>query len=113
MYIALLKSDSKYYIFTDRSGNVIAREHSHEILGMFERAYNDAHYRSYEGSMSACISYISCQPSVIQVKDVDEIRSIAGDEMHLYQLSIGFGINCKTEVAEKYFEKGLNPKLIS
>ena len=87
------------------------------ILHIFEKAYNEAHDRSYEGSMSACISYITAQPSVVELKDMDELLTIVIRDydgcVKAARIGSCIGALCDSELAKELWEKGKNPRLIS
>jgi len=83
-------------------------------LRYFEDAYNRAHGRSYEASMSACINAISFRPSILRLS-IDTIKE---------HLAEGTGVITVRNVsgsmsllplvdAEQLWESGEKPKLIS
>lgn len=120
----IVKVQDKYYLegMRDKGKIVIAAntETPKEVAASVERQYNRKHDSSYEGSMSACIHYLTYQYSFFSEdenklvdalfpnKDNVECVSIS----HVSGFLVGFKIENR-EVAESYFSKGVQPRLIS
>jgi hypothetical protein len=81
----------------------------------FERMYNSAHRRSYEGSMSACINFIFMQPSIVEIteEELPKLASKTPSVMNVHTVAGGFHGITTSKLAEKYWEKGVKPALIS
>lgn len=72
--------------------------------------------------MSACIYYMTFEPSIIKVKNLDEIKSIITnnkDQMKFQSVILTHvsgrvnGILTETDIAFEKWEKGTKPRLIS
>ena len=117
--VILLKNDGKYFLLCDRDGNISGKEDStREIVKDMEASFNQNHDRGYEASMSVCIFHVMIQPKVIEVPDMKALHdliNVYNDEtMQRYQLyGFNYGLLCKQELAEQYWEKGIEPRLIS
>jgi hypothetical protein len=87
---------------------------SKEALEYWEGAYRRAHARSYEGSMSACLNFISFNPSILELT-LDEIAPlIAGDRrvVNLYTNSGSIDAVVLNNKAAAFWERGSKPALI-
>lgn len=118
-FIALFKSDNNLYIAAGSQppNAIIAFETIEKGLDYFEDGYNRFHNRGYESSMSACVNFIQFTPSIVEFKDLEEIKNnIAAEEPRLVVVSSisgrMTGITTKKE-AISYYEKGAVPSLIS
>lgn len=116
MYIALILSDNKVYILATNNYDVLGFTSLNKAISYFEDSYNSSHGRGYEASMSACLNYITFQPSIIEVENFEDIKNnIAAQEPKKVQLShvSGFmkAISTKDEAIE-FWNKGKKPQLI-
>jgi hypothetical protein len=122
LHVLLVKAGTPtaYYLKTDREGMVSAFKSVADAVGHYEVGYNRKHAQGFEGSMSACINSMFFQPAAISMTLEDLGKLVERDAdgvMHLSQLShvSGFmsGIPCKLAEAEKLWQKGSKPRLIS
>lgn len=73
-FVALIKTE-QHISFMTNDGVIQGWTSLQKALDYWTGGYNRKHRSSYEGSMSACIHYISFQPRVIQVPgDTEEER---------------------------------------
>lgn len=82
-------------------------------LRYFEDAYNRAHSRSYEASMSACINAISFRPSILKLS-LEEIKQHLdgeGSAVHIRNVSGSMTI-LPLKDADQLWESGEKPQLI-
>jgi predicted ATPase len=116
MYIALILAEEKVYILATNDFNVLAFTSLEKAISYFEDSYNCNHNRGYEASMSACLNFITYQPSVIKVENIEDIKnSVAAVEPKCVQLSHVSGfIKCITtrDKAIELWNKGKKPSLI-
>ena len=116
MFIALILAEEKVYILANNDFDVIGFSTLKKAKNYFENSYKSAHTRSYEGSMSACLNYITFQPSIIEIKDANDIKNnIANERLETVRLShvSGFMNAIKTrESARELWSSGIKPKLI-
>jgi len=117
IYVAIMKCSNDYYLCMNNDNTILGANEPEPIIRIFERAYNEAHDRSYEGSMSACIAYISAQPAIVELNDLTEISKIViiSDEGTVNGALVGGckGALCRPEIAKELWSKGKNPRLIS
>ena len=117
LYLVIMKADNKYYLYANKPGIVSAFNTEREALNYFERAYNRGHDRSFEGSMSACINWMSFQPSVISVNSDEELYSFFGGKqarfMDIRHVSGGFCGAIPAMDLTEMFENGIKPSLIT
>ncbi len=115
VFIALIKSDEKVYIMIGDKA-VMAFKTKREGLDFFESAYNNGHNRGYESSMSACLNWMSYNPSIVKISNQEELKHLATNPPEAVALSSisGFmtGFKTREEVGGKYWESGVKPKLI-
>lgn len=119
--IVLMKSDEKYYVVVDDDNSIGTYKTAGEALGSFEDLYERNHARSFEGSMSACINWMSFQPAVVWFEDVEGIRralfsGIRDEDIRVHSVrnvSGGFrGLLCGPGV-ESIWTEAPKPALIS
>ena len=138
LWVVFIRADDRYWLLSGKSSedngrtSVMAFESEQAALDRFEAAYNRNHDRGYEASMSACLNYITYQPSVVgpiddkwQFVSKKPARSwkfnelISGDgKMHTHQLShvSGFVLAhlCDNqELVAKLWSAGKKPSLIT
>lgn len=116
-HIALIKADNKIYIMASKESGHPITGFSSETEGVryFEKSYNDYHRRGYTNSMSACINYITFQPSIIPFIDLEKLKDVVVDPPVAVQLGnvSGYMIGIPLrEGMEKLWEKGVKPQLI-
>jgi|ADurb_Leu_01_Slu_FD_contig_111_204794_length_4986_multi_2_in_0_out_0_3 hypothetical protein len=117
IYISIMKSDDKFYITTDKKGIISGFKTKEDGVSSYEKLYMEWHQRSHEASMSACLGYMTFQPSIVKVSGVDEIRKMVGNEPHLFDLSHVSGYMTGIQipdpaVGQEYWDKGAKPQLI-
>lgn len=116
MYIALILAEEKVYILANKDFNVVCFKSLKKAISYFEDCYNSNHSRGFEASMSACLNYITFQPSIINVDNIEDIKNnVAAEEarnVELYHVS-GFvnGITTR-EKAIDLWNSGRKPSLI-
>lgn len=117
--IALLKIDGSVFILMvyDKSRYLIQGfKDVADGVRFFEEGYMRAHKRGYEGSMSACLSMIQAQPSIIEAS-VEDIKTWIGEDAQLYDISGLADPGRKgLKVLPKYqkvWDKGEKPRLIA
>lgn len=104
-------------------GNIHATQTKEEILKDVVHSYNKSHARNYEGSMSACIHFISTHPIVVEVPDTGDqimdilVRSESGG-VEVFSLSSMAsrgtkGLKVKPELAEEMIKSGTVPELMN
>lgn len=113
----IIKTEKTIGVLLVRDGDVftiMGFEDVAEGLRYFETGYMDAHHRSFEGSMSACINNLSFQPSIVELTmgDIEAaaekgtkavtVRSVAGS-VTLLPLKVD---------AIALWETGTKPRLI-
>jgi hypothetical protein len=121
LFVAVIEARSEYYLITDRTNekSILVFKTEKEGLDYYESAYNSAHERSYESSMSACINNIFMHPSIIKVESIADIdKRLLGGKPYspivARHVSGGFaGIRCKAETASEVWKSGAKPRLIS
>ena len=116
IYLALMKADGKYYIYANKPGVVSAFVSEREALNFFENAYRRGHNRSFEGSMSACMNWMSFQPSVVSLNSDEEFYNLFGGKqarfVEIRNVAGGFcGAIPEMDLTEM-FENGTKPSLI-
>jgi hypothetical protein len=87
-----------------------------EAKDYFLESYGDAHYRSFEGSMSACVHFMQFQPHIVRFESIEDVKNrIAAEEPHIFSMtSIAgrmLGISCRKE-AYKIWEESESAPLI-
>lgn len=106
----------------DGNGNIHATPSKSEILKDVTNSYNRNHRRNYEGSMSACIHFITTHPIVVEIPDdskavMDILVRGENGGVEVFSLS-GMasrgtkGLKVKPELAEKMIESGTVPGLM-
>ena len=66
IFVALVETDD-ILLLTTAKRVVIGWDTLAEALNYFEESYRQGHRRGYEGSMSACLHYLSTIDSSIQI----------------------------------------------
>jgi len=117
MYIILIESEKKYYILVNNEDySVLGFNTEKEGIEYFEKAYKSCHSCSYEGSMSACLNFLTFRPSIIKIKDVEDIRdNIAVEKprkVTLSHVSGSMDVITTREKAKELWESGKKPRLI-
>jgi len=118
IYIYLINTQGKIYIMArpDPPHTVIGFENKKDGLDYFEISYQSSHTKGYEKSMSATLHYVFFNPRLVDVKNLDEIKEMAATPAELYHLrhvsGNMIGILCN-EKAQKYYEDGTPPALVS
>src|SRR3990167_4991100 len=108
-YMALIEADNKIWLMLTEGNAIRAFKTQPEALAHFEDAYQGAHARGYEASMSACINYIHFQPSIIHASLEDVKRDIIAEDAHAFSLrSVAGGIDAVNTQpkAREWFENG-------
>jgi hypothetical protein len=122
--VALLKTaENQYWLLLAQDGERFCIHGWPSIahaVDYFEAAYNGAHARSYEASMSACINSIEFQPCVAVFQDLQELEQQLlppADQRRATRISsISGGYNVlklDPKVAAPFWEKGRKPCLIA
>lgn len=120
-YICIVRAfqESKYvYIAVLNDDNTIwGNPDAEAILTTFESKYQEAHRRSYVGSMSACINWMFFNPSVVAVEDIEIIREwVPGKELQAATVSNISGsikgILLDASKVAAVWDNGIKPKLI-
>jgi hypothetical protein len=116
VYIVLILAEENVYILAMKDFNILAFNSLEKAISYFEDSYNSNHDRGYEASMSACLNFITYQPSVIKVENIEDIKNnVAAVEPKYIQLShvSGFikGITTREEAIELW-NSGKKPNLI-
>lgn len=115
-WVCVVESGEKFGLLAiqdDGSWVVQGFESETDGLRYFEEAYERAHARGYESSMSACINWLVFQPSILRMS-LEQIRDLAaGPRIHNWSSVAGSMrvIPLKPE-AEPLWESGAKPKLI-
>lgn len=119
-YVVAIKAGGDVYLLLDDRGEIVSYENEEKGVKSFEDIYNDYHKRDYSYSAATCINYITFQPSIIKVKDLEEIKElllVENEEFCPRTLShiTGTinGILLKKEIGEKLWDEGAKPRLIS
>lgn len=116
MYIVLIQSKEDYYILANSDDSISSFNTEEDAIKYFEKGYRSYHYRSYEGSMSACLNFLTFRPSIIKIKDVEDIRdNIAAEKprkITLSHVSGSMDVITTREKAKELWESGKKPRLI-
>ncbi len=123
--VVLIKTSGRILLMTDRNNRVQGFESKVEALRFFERAYEGAHARGFEPSMSACINFITFHPSVVEVEGGEpnsvtlrKMFNIADDDsVEIVTVNNVSGTMSGIDVtkapnAEKLWKNGATPQLI-
>jgi hypothetical protein len=99
----------------NEGGSVRAFAHEVDAVRYFEDAYNYAHVRGYEPSMSACINWLFIQPSIVTFKTQAELKKLVERPVISVTFNCvaggGEGLMVKRS-AWKLWDKGVKPRLI-
>ncbi len=118
--IVLMKCEGKFYTVVNQDNSISAFKSVEDGLASFENIYDRKH-NSYEGSMSACINWMTFQPAILWFEDVAAIRNtlfagVKDEDIRVYHhthVSGGFrGLLCGPE-AESYWNAARKPALIT
>lgn len=121
-WLALLNPDNKgkiYVLAHDESGVLQVWHTRKAALASFTDSYNRNHARSYEASMSACTHFMSFNPRVVKVKNVEDIEKQLIDLEDVSVVSLGHvsgymdAVSATRKSALIMWEKGTVPALIS
>lgn len=78
--VAIIKTDAdKYWLMLakEEEGNgfcILGWDSMARGVNYFEEAYNRAHSRGYEPSMSACINFVQLQPKVVAFDSIEDLE---------------------------------------
>lgn len=116
-FVSIVKTTEDLHLVlskdTNGQWNVQGWHSKKEALAYYENGYQNFHKRDYQSSMSACINWMSFQPSIVALT-LDEIKELVSDmQRHsLRNIAGGFdGIQLKPE-AVAIWENGAKPRLI-
>jgi len=118
IYVVLIDTrEGCFLLAADKNFSIQSFKTKKEAIAFFEDSYNDSHKRGYTSSMSACINWITYNPSIIKVSNLDEIgKNIVGNKPRGFKLhhisGLMYGISTIPE-AITYWKRGIKPKLIS
>ncbi len=117
-YICLVKCQDKIYMLLGDTC-IQGWKTEQDALDYWEAAYRRGHARGFEPSMSACLSFVLKQPSIILVNNIEEVKDLlvldadgqpeafnVGDVSGWFD---GFFCNTKAEIA---WDEGTKPTLI-
>jgi hypothetical protein len=76
LYVAILNTSSGYFLMCADDGNVHGFESLRRGVDYFEKGYEDGHNRGRESSASATLSWLTTQPSIIEVDGMEGIRAL-------------------------------------
>lgn len=113
-----MKCTDEYYIVTNKDNSIAAYKTVEDGLSTVEKMYNKKHYSNYEGSMSACINWMTFQPAIISFDSIETLaKALLTQEPRVFALShvSGFmnGIRCDKAKAKKVWDRARKPELIS
>jgi hypothetical protein len=115
-YLILIKGKEEGEVFIMATEDLMV--HGFETLKQtkdyFLESYGNAHSRSYEGSMSACVHFMQFQPHIVRFESLDDIKNrIAAEDPHVHSLtSIAgrmLGISCRKEAYKIWKESESAP----
>jgi hypothetical protein len=112
-----MKTSKGFFILSDDDGVIQIENSESTWVRSFEDKYNAKHRQNYEGSMSACINYISFRPSVVRVESAEDIGerllNIPFKIQSVRNVSGGFtGVTSDKDMSEEW-EKGVKPRMIN
>ena len=113
IYALMVFSNGEWYFYMNEDGTFRGDVEILDLIHPIEEAYMSCHERSYEGSMSAYINWISFRYKVIKTR-TSELKNLIHDTtIHKCRnISGGFlGVKLKPEMYH-IMEKGAEPKLI-
>lgn len=119
LFATMIKGEGENrYLMAEKSGAVVATEVRNESVKGIEDAYNLAHTRGYEASMSACVHFLFFNPVVVPIpEDIEETKLLIDFEAGLFSLRhiSGFyhGWRLKPEAVTELLKKEIKPRLIS
>ena len=115
MYCCLLKSDEQFFLQCEQSGEIVFFQTKQEGVNYWESGYKNAYARGICGATGALLTYIACQPSVINFKNEDKMfKSLFKEPPYKMSSFMGYsisGILCQKNV-EELWDKGYKPELI-
>jgi hypothetical protein len=82
MFVAVIKMDNTYAVLinSDAQGFTVQGFTSQAVgLARFETMYQDAHGRSITMSASAVLNWLTMEPSIVEVADIETIRAWVGE----------------------------------
>jgi len=113
------RSKYDYFVQLNNDKVVAAFDSVEQGLASMEAEYNRHHRRSYEGSMSACINYLSFQRALVACENVEDLKKklLPHGEPNLVELShvsgFMFAIRADTKKAKAIWDKAAKPALIT
>ena len=113
IYALMVFSNGEWYFYMNEDGTFRGDVEILDLIHPIEEAYMSCHTRSYEGSMSACINFITFRYKVIKIKEEDLKDLIFDTNIYKgHNISGRFtGVKLKPEMYH-IMEKGAEPKLI-
>ncbi len=118
IFIAIIKTTDDLFVLLNQDRSVCGFRTVDAGLGSFEQKYESGHRRGYEASMSACINWMTMQPSIVTIEDPEEIRQWVDDADNLKSCSVSgiagsfLGLKLDPTKAMPVWDGGVKPKLI-
>lgn len=118
--VAIFKTTEGYFLLLNHEDKVFTIrgwKSVNEALSYFELAFERAHNRGYEPSMSACINFIQFQPRVVTfagLQDMIQKLGLTPNEKpyRLHSISGSYDVlPLKAELAAVVYETGKTPDL--
>lgn len=75
-WVALLRPSVGVFVMCNDDFSIAAFKTERDALNFFESTYHEAHGRSYERSMSACVNFITYNPIVLNV-NFEKLKELA------------------------------------
>ena len=114
----IVQAENKYGLLATppkRGGNwtISGFESVKQGLAYWEAQYKQFHLRSYEASMSACIFFISFQPSIVKLT-LTEITALIEDKViqNWWMVAGGVDVIPLKQTAKTVWKAGQKPTLI-
>lgn len=115
--VVSFRVDNNVYLLADANGNVTGFTNVVAALDTFENVYGRGHGRSFEGSMSACIHFMTYE---IRCHEIDEVQSLVSTVVEIPTklatisslAGVMRGIVCTGPNAVSWHESGLAPRLV-
>ena len=114
--ITVIKTQDKFFLLTTEDNLISAFNNVAEGVQHYQALFNQKHYHSYESSMSTTIFWLQVQPSVLESPPMKEIKDalVNGRASRVLVTGGAFnGAELKSEIGNKWFDAGIQPKLIS
>ena len=118
LYFIIVYFNGKNYLMCGDPGCATAFKTKREAIDYFEKPWQEAHSRSYERSMSACLNMIAYNPCIVRINSeamFDALFENRDDTIYMKLSSASGNMNAvviKQDVAESMREHGSSPKLI-